>query len=665
MLIALAGNPNTGKSTLFNAITGSHQHIGNWPGVTVEKKEGEVVFEGKKIKIVDLPGTYSLSAYSLEELIARNFILEEKPDVIIQVVDSTNLERNLYLTMELMELYPRIVLALNMFDEARKKYNINTEKMQKLLGIPVVPTVAIKGEGVKDLLKTAIHGKFEPKGFRYPEDVERRIKVLEKALSDKCIENPRWCAIKLLENDPEVVGRIKREGLREIVHTAEHLRHEIEDIYGDDIESLFASFRYSFVHGLFHEVATPISSGGHTITDMIDHVVAHKIFGFPIFAVVMYLSFQFVFTVATPFQDAIDMLFNGKTLSNGNHIPGLVDIAYNYLSSFMPGWAASFLSAGILRGLGAVLTFTPIIMLLFLILSILEDSGYLARVAFLMDRIMRKMGIQGRGAISLMLGFGCNVPAIMSTRALKNERERKISIALNPFIPCGARIQVFAFLTSVFFQENQALVMWSLLMLSILVVFLLGYVYSRTIFKGDVEPFVMELPPYRVPTLRGIFIHMWEKSEGFLKKAGTIIIGAAGVIWLLAALPWGAEYGSSQTYMGMLATFLAPAGSIFGLTPQAIIALIFGFFAKEVVIEAFFVSYGSVAAMRAAMTPLQAYSMLLFLLFYTPCVATLGAVYSETKSWKFTLFVVIEGLLVAMVSSATFYLIGTMLGVGG
>ncbi len=664
MLIALAGNPNTGKSSLFNAITGAHQHIGNWPGVTVEKKEGNIVLEGEKITVVDLPGTYSLTAYSLEEVITRNFILEEEPDVVIDVIDATNLERNLYLLTELMELTDRIVIALNMFDEAKKKYKIDVKKMQDLLGLPVIPTVAIKGVGVKKLLEACLHANFNPKKFTYPADVEERIEKLVKMMKDVKIKNKRWHAIKLIENDSEVRKKFASMELKNILHQAEHSRHEIEDIYGDDIETLMASFRYSFAHGLFHEVAIPLNVGGVTITDMIDHVVAHKIFGLPIFLAIMYLSFEFVFVVAAPFQDAIDLIFNGKTLASGGHINGLIDISYNWMLSFMPDWAAHFINYGMFRGLAAVLTFTPIIMFLFLILSILEDSGYLARVAFLMDKLMRKIGMEGRGIISLMLGFGCNVPAVMSTRALKNERERKLSIALNPLIPCGARIQVFAFITAIFFKEHQALVMWSLLLLSMVVVAILGYIYSKTLFKGKAEPFVMELPPYRVPSLKGIFIHMWEKSEGFLRKAGTIIVGAAGIIWLLAALPWGVKFGGEHSYIGQIAHFLAPIGAPFGITPESIIALFFGFFAKEVVIDVFYVLYGTKDAMLAAMTPLQAYSLLLFILFYTPCVATLATIYNETKSVKFVLFVILEGFALALLFSFLAYSIGTFAGVG-
>jgi len=663
MLIALAGNPNTGKSTLFNEITGAHQHIGNWPGVTVEKKEGFVEYEGKRILVVDLPGTYSLTAYSLEELIARNFILEEKPDVVIDVIDSANLERNLYLLTELMELTDRIVVALNMFDEAKKKYRIDVKKMEKILGIPVIPTIAIRGEGVKELLHATLHGKFSMKKPEYPEDVEKRIKVLEERLKEIMEEHVRWHAIKLIEGDVEVIRKLQRMNAKSIIHLAEHLRHEIEDIYGEDIETVMASFRYSFSHGLFHEVAEPINVGGVTITDMIDHVVAHKIFGIPIFLVIMYLSFNFVFEVAVPFQDAIDLIFNGKNLSGGGKILGLVDISYGWMATFMPSWLSSFINYGMLRGLGAVLTFTPIIMLLFIILSFLEDSGYLARIAFLMDRIMRKIGMEGRGIISLMLGLGCNVPAIMSTRALRNEKERKLTMALNPLVPCGARIQVFAFLTSMFFSKNQALVLWSLLILSFVVIAILGYIYSRTIFRGEVEPFVMELPPYRLPTLKGVLIHMWEKSEGFLKKAGTIIIGAAGIIWLLAALPWGVEYGSEASYIGQFAQIIGPFGRLFGLTPQAIIALFFGFFAKEVVIDSFTVLFESKAALMASMTPLQAYSFLLFLLFYTPCVATVATIYQETKSLKFVIFVIFEGFFLAFLFSFLVYNIGVLLGV--
>ncbi len=663
MLVALAGNPNTGKSTVFNALTGLKQHVGNWPGVTVEKKEGWMEYNGKRIKVVDLPGTYSLTSYSVEEKVARNFIIEEKPDVIVHVVDASNLERNLYLLAELLDLHPRIVVALNMFDEARRKYEIDVEKMRNLLGLPVVPMVAIKGEGIEELKREIVHGKFNPRGVEYPEDIEKRIKALEEKIREMGLEPARWLAIKTLENDAEVIKKLSDIGARNILHDAEHLRHEIEDIYGDDIESVFASVRYSFAHGLFHEVAAPINVGGANITDMIDHVVTHRYFGIPIFIAIMYLAFQFVFLVAAPFQDAIDFMFNGKDVAGG-HIDGLIDISYAWMSSFMPDWLASLINHGMLRGLGAVLTFMPVIMLLFLILSFLEDSGYLARVAFLMDSVMKKMGLEGRGVIPLMLGFGCNVPAVMATRTLKDENERRLSIALNPFIPCGARIQVFAFLSYIFFPENAALVLWSLLMLSILVVFILGYVYSKTLFRGESQPFVLELPPYRMPTMKGVSVHMWEKSEGFVRKAGTIIVGAAAIIWALAALPWGVEYGGEESYIGMLASLLAPVGYALGITPEAIISLFFGFFAKEVVIDVLYVLYGSKDAILAAMTPLQAYSFMLFMLFYTPCVATLATIYNETKSLKFTLFVVVEGFIVASIFAFAAYHIGTLLGVG-
>ena len=663
MIVAMVGNPNTGKSTLFNELTGAHQHVGNWPGVTVEKKVGETVIEGKKIEIVDLPGTYSLTAYSTEELITRNFIIDEKPDVIIHVVDASNMERNLYLLTELLELSPKIIIALNMFDEAKKKYRINLEKMRKVLGIPVIPTVAIKGKGIEELKQAILHGDFHAHRVDYKGDIEKRIKILKEKMEAVGLVPSRWYAIKLLENDVEVIEKVRDAGGKDILHTAQHMRHEIEDVYGDDIESVITSVRYSFSYGLFSEIAEQINVGGKTITEMIDYVVTHKIFGIPIFIAVMYLSFQFVFLVATPFQDAIDFIFNGKDLATG-HISGLVDISYAWMSSFMPTWAASLINYGMLRGLGAVLTFTPVIMLLFLILSFLEDSGYLARVAFIMDNIMKRMGLEGRGIIPLMLGFGCNVPAIMATRTLKGENERKLSIALNPLIPCGARIQVFAFLSYIFFYNNAALVMWSLFMLSIVVVFLLGFVYRRTIFKGEREPFVLELPPYRLPTLKGIGIHMWEKSEGFLRKAGTIIVGAAAIIWAFAALPWGVKYGSASSYIGILASFLAPVGTYFGFTPEAIIALFFGFFAKEVVIDVLYVVYGSRTAIALAMTPLQAYSFMLFILFYTPCVATLAMIRGETRSNKFLLFVIAEGFILAFLFSFVVYNIGLVLGVG-
>ncbi len=663
MLVALAGNPNTGKSTIFNALTGMKQHVGNWPGVTVEKKEGYFEYEGKKIKVVDLPGTYSLSAYSLEELVARNFIIEEKPDVIVDVIDSSNLERNLFLLTELLELHRNIVVAMNMFDEAKKKYDIDVDKMEKLLGLPVVPTVGIREEGIENIKKAIVNGKFRPRRVEYPEDVEKRIAKVEEGVKKLGLEPSRWFAIRLIENDADVVKTVADMGGKKLLHDVEHIRHEIEDIYGDDAESVITSFRYSFAHGLFHEVAEPINVGGVTITDMIDHVVTHRIFGLPIFAAIMYLAFQFVFLVAAPFQDAIDLLFNGKDTAGG-HISGLVDLSYRWMLNFMPPWLSSFINHGMLRGLGAVLTFTPVIMLLFLILSFLEDSGYLARVAFLMDSIMKRMGLEGKGVIPLMLGFGCNVPAAMATRTLKNQNERKLSLALNPLIPCGARIQVFAFLSSIFFPNDSALVLWSLLILSMLVVFLLGFLYSKTIFRGKTEPFVLELPPYRMPTLKGISIHMWEKSEGFLKKAGTIIVGAAAIIWIFAALPWGVEYGSPESYIGMFANFIAPAGTLFGLTPQAIIALFFGFFAKEVVIDVLYVLFGSKGAILAAMRPAQAYSFMLFMLFYTPCVATLATIYGETRSKKFVLFVIVEGFVLAALSSAIFYFVASALGVG-
>ncbi|MBN2065747.1 MAG: ferrous iron transport protein B [Candidatus Thermoplasmatota archaeon] len=659
--IALAGNPNVGKTTLFNAITGSHQHVGNWPGVTVEKKVGKKTFKGFEIEVVDLPGTYSLTAYSTDEVVARNYIIDEKPDVVVHIVDATNLERNLYLTTQLLEFGTRVVIALNMVDIAEGRGDVfNIKRMEEFLETPVVKTVGSTGQGIEELLTTVIKeaqkGPHHEHEIGYGKDIEKNISILEDILrSDTSIAQKfplRWLSVKLLEGDSHVLEKIKGSSVEQSV------KKILDTVNKEEYEAAMADKRYEAINSILPQVCT-MCVPKMTVSDMIDRVFTNKYFGIPIFLAMLWGAFELTFTFATPFMDIIDT--------------GFAWLAGAVAENVQPDWLASLLGDGIIGGVGFVLVFIPNIFILFLLLSFLEDSGYMARAAFIMDRLMYKIGLTGKSFIPMLMGFGCNVPAIMATRTIEDKKDRLITILVNPFISCGARLPVFVLLAGAFFGRQAGSVIFGLYVLGIVVAIFSAKLFRSTLFKGKPSPFVMELPPYRLPTIKTGVIHMWERGSMYLKKAGTVILLGALIIWVLASLPWGVEYGSEASYAGQLGHILEPFVAPLGFDWRIAVALLFGFVAKEIVVGALGVLYGagededaltSSLQSDANFTALTSLGVMVFTLIYMPCLATVGVIKKETGSWKWTLFAIVYGIALAYILVLILYNVGRFIGFG-
>ncbi|PMQ02002.1 MAG: ferrous iron transport protein B [Dictyoglomus sp. NZ13-RE01] len=660
--VALVGNPNSGKSTIFNALTHGHAHVGNWPGVTVEKKEGKLRYKDYEFIVVDLPGTYSLTPYSIDERIARNYILKEKPDVVVCIADSTNLERNLYLLISLLETGANVVLDLNMADLLKEKgIEIDKDILEKTLGIPVVFTVGTKEEGIPELKEAIIEAKergFSQFKIDYGKDIEEVLSRLEAKISLTNLPyTPRFLAIKLLEEDMEIIEELRKMGYGSLV---EEILHEVVDLekkLGYDLKTKIIERRYSFLKELVKACTKQIASKEEklTLSDKIDRIVLNRFLGIPIFALIMWITFQLTFTVGGFFAGYIETFFEW-----------LQSLSSTYLQSIgAPTWLSSLLSDGVINGVGSVLVFLPNIMVMFLFLSFLEDVGYMARAAFVMDKIMYAIGLPGRSFIPMILGFGCNVPAIMSTRTIPSERDRLLTILINPFMSCTARLPVYIMFTSIFFKSNQGLVVFSLYLLGILVAVFSAKLFKSTIpsLKGPVSPLVMELPPYRLPTLKGVLIHMWERSSQFLKKAGTIIFAGVVVLWFLASFPFGAEYGSASTLAGKIGKFIAPIFKPAGFPYwQVGVALLFGIIAKEVVVGTFGTLFGGEENFDKVLpqyfTPLSAYAFMVMSLLYIPCIASIGVIYKETGSFKWTAFATIYSLLIGWLLSVLVFQIG-------
>ena len=527
--IALAGNPNAGKTTIYNALTGARQHIGNYPGVTVEKKESVITYNGKTLKVIDLPGTYSLTAYSVEEVVARNVIINKKPDVVVDIIDSSNLERNLYLAVQLMELRIPLVFVFNMKDMAQEMgIKIDVDKLSKLLGVPIIETVGSKGDGVKNILDEAVKVATE-KNINYPvitydAIIEKYLVSIESLIKQHTtgIENynTRWLAVKLLEGDKDVKSIVPSPIVDEEVKRAEH---DVEQILGDVPETAIASARYGFISGACQECVTTTVEARHNMSDAIDSVLVNRVLGIPIFLGLMYLVFQLTFTLGDPFMGWIEQFFSflGDKAS--------VAISHDLLRSLVVD--------GIIGGVGGVIVFLPNIIFLFIAIAVLEASGYMARVAFIMDKIMHKIGLHGKSFIPFLIGFGCSVPAIMATRTLDNQRDRIITMLVTPFMSCGARLPIYLLIIPAFFDKNQALVLWVIYLIGIIMAIIIAKILGMTVLKGESAPFVMELPPYRIPTIKGVLTQMWERSWLYLKKAGTIILFISIVMWALTVFP--------------------------------------------------------------------------------------------------------------------------------
>jgi len=661
MVICLGGNPNSGKTTVFNSLTGARQKVGNWPGVTVERKEGEFTVQGKRIKVVDLPGTYSLTAYSIDERIARDFLIKEHPDVTVVIVDATNLERNLYLAVELLELGANVVIDLNMMDIVRhKRWQIDIDKLSQILCASIVPTVASKGEGMerlKSVVLSAATKEATPLKIDYGADVERTLNELVDFINQQknggLNVSSRWLAIKLLENDAQIKNWLQTlpKGT-EIIKRANHLAQTLQDRLGEDIESYLIERRYGFISGLVKECVKKPSGIEEklTISDKIDKIVLNRWLGIPIFLLFMWVTFKLVFDMGGPFADYIDTGF-GWLGEATKHILG-------------ENWFSSLLSDGIIAGIGSVLVFLPNIMILFLAIGFLEDCGYMARAAFVMDRFMHALGLHGKSFIPMILGFGCNIPGIMATRTLESRKDRILTILINPFMSCSARLPIYILFAGTFFPTHAGTVIFFMYALGIVVAIFTGLLFKRIFFKGEVAPLIMELPPYRMPTLKTVLIHMWERSSVFLKKAGTIIAAGVVLVWFLSSMPPGVEYASRESWIGSLGALFAPLFKPggFGFW-QAAVALIFGILAKEVVVGTLGTLYGVEEESLTKVLPkyftnLSALSFMVMSLLYIPCIAAIGVIKAETNSWRWTGLAVGWSLFVGWIIATLFYQLG-------
>ncbi|MBP1924930.1 ferrous iron transport protein B [Sedimentibacter acidaminivorans] len=635
--IALAGNPNSGKTTLFNELTGSSQYVGNWPGVTVEKKEGKL--KGyKDITIVDLPGIYSLSPYTLEEVITRDYLIKERPDVIINIVDGTNLERNLYLSSQLTELKIPMIIALNMMDIVKKiGTEINVEKLSNELNCPIAEISAINGLGVKALMNKAIEvakkNSYNLIQNKFSKPVQDAISEIENIYDNyDCTQNSEWLAIKIFERDAKVVKDINLpEGIKTEIDT---IIDKLEKKYDDDSESIITNERYEYIGKIIKECVVKKINSNTTVSNKVDSILTNKWTALPIFFAIMWVVYYISITT-------IGDMTIGYVELIVSFIQNSAESILNYLDASV--WTIDLVVNGIIGSIGAIFTFVPQLMILFFFLSLLEDSGYMSRVAFIMDRIFRKFGLSGKSFIPMLIGTGCSIPGLMASRTIENEKDRKMTIMLTPFIPCGAKLPVFAMFIALMFPDAS----WvgpSMYLIGISAVIFSGIILKRTrLFAGEPAPFIMELPNYKLPRLKGVSIHMWEKGKSFIKKAGTIIFVACTALWFLQSFSFSLEYlGAERIEESMLASLgeairwiFIPLG--FGETWAASVASVTGLIAKEVVV-ATFASVGSVIPIE--FTQVTAFAFMIFTLFAAPCFAAIGAIKTEMRSWKWTLIAI-------------------------
>lgn len=709
LVVAVAGNPNAGKSTLINAIAGSRLHVGNWPGVTVEKKEAQFEVEGRNIRLVDLPGCYSLSPYSQEEIITRDYLVTEKPDLIINVVDATNLERNLYLTMQLLELGIPMIMALNIFDEAEAKgYTINTRQMEETLGIRVIPTSAVKKTGLDQLLKAVVDSSpTAPRTLSYGEDIETALarlqEHLQRSYSNLLQQFPqRWLLLKLLEGDRLVFNAVNIPAGSLPPQLFEHLLRA----HGEDIEGLLADTRYALSAGLCREVLARPEKRNLELTEKIDRIVLNRFMGIPIFAFAMWLLFKLTFDLSSPFADWLDAMTNGPFK--------------RWISAIMaaigaPDWTVSLVNDGVIAGVGSVLVFVPVIFSMMFFITFLEGSGYMARAAFVMDRAMHAIGLHGKSFIPMLLGFGCNVPGIYATRTLENQKDKILTALLIPLMSCGARLPVYVLFAAVFFPDNAGTVIWTLYILGMLLAVLMGFIFKKTLFKGDAPMFIMELPPYRMPTFTSLMLHTWEKGKHFLIKAGTYIFAVSVLVWFMLNLPWGVEH-KRDSYLGKAGAAIAPVFQPVGFgTWEAASSLITGVIAKEIVVgtmgeiyapkkeeekketptlgedlREIAVSFGGAVqtavstllylpqpeepeeeqtglkeALKGQFTPLTSFAFMAFVLLYMPCVVVGAAMRAEFGTWKWVGVAFVYSTVLAWVVALIIYQGGRFLGLGG
>ncbi len=720
LTIALAGNPNSGKTTIFNNITGTRQKVGNWPGVTVAKKEGRIHKYGYDLKIIDLPGTYSLTPFSIEEIVARNYILDERPDVVVDIIDASNLERSLYLATQLRELDCKVLFALNMADLARTRgMKIDGDKLSQLLDVPVVFTVGNKNEGIEILLKQAVKlaetdaNTFKKRHVNYSKDIESAIIRLQQFIEEKTDGKPlyksRWTSIKLLEDDRIIKERILQSandfGL-EILQTTQALRKHLEQRFDDDPQIVMTDERYGFIAGIIKEIQTTSTKQRVDVSRNIDLVLTNRFLGFPIFLFFIWAMFQLTFTLGTYPMDWIDAGVGWVSVTLDGLLP---DSLFKAL-----------LLDGIIAGVGSVIVFLPNILILFFCIALFEDTGYMSRSAFLMDKIMHLIGLHGKSFIPMLMGFGCNVPAIMATRTLESEKDRILTILITPFMSCSAKLPVYIILAGAFFGIRAGTVIFAIYLLGIILSIITGRLFRSTLLRGADAPFVMELPPYRVPMLKSLLIHMWDRSKLFLKKMGKVILIGSIIIWALSAFPRNVSYSidydskinrvitsytaqldaadesikpqiekekdaelfavekarqaehAEKSFIGRIGKISAPLFAPLGIDWRGGVALLTGFVAKEIVVSTLGVlhavgvedtSEALASALHAAgMTPLSALSMMVFVLLYLPCLASIAAIRRETGSYKWMSFSIAYSTTVAWIMAFIVYQGGKLLG---
>lgn len=683
--IALIGNPNCGKTSLFNFVSGAHERVGNYSGVTVDAKEGHAEFNGYNFNIVDLPGTYSLSAYSPEELYVRKQIVEKTPDVIINVIDASNIERNLYLTTQLVDMNLKIVGALNMFDEFESRGDkLDYDKLGELFGMPFVPTVFKTGRGIDELFQTIINvyeGVSEP-GKNYVRHIHlNHGKYIEQAIDKVKKEiqkndqirykySTRFLAIKLLEKDSKIESQIKTlPNGNDIIKIRDKAAEQILEETREDSETAIMNAKYGIIHGAMQEAGSEEGKQTDTyqVTHAIDAVITNRYIGFPLFFIFLYLMFEITFTLG---QYPMDWIESG------------VNALSELMRSIMPeGPLKDMVVDGAIAGVGAVIVFLPQILILYFIISFMEDSGYMARAAFIMDKVMHKMGLHGKSFIPLIMGFGCNVPAVMATRTIESRRSRLITILVLPLMSCSARLPIYIMIIGTFFAvKYQSLVMISLYVTGVILAVIMSRIFSKWLIKGDDTPFVMELPPYRFPTGKAILRHTWEKGKQYLKKMGGIILVASLIVWALGYFPHNENLNNreqkEQSYIGLIGKTIEPVFKAQGFNWKLDVSLVAGIGAKEIVASTIGVLYSNDneassdaekyqilhEKMQAdGITPLIAFSYLLFVLIYFPCIATVAAIKSETGSWKWTIFSILYTTLLAWCVSALCYQVGNML----
>ena len=715
--VALVGNPNSGKTTLFNYASGLHEKVGNYGGVTIDAKEAGINYNGYSINIVDLPGTYSITEYTPEELFVRSHILNEKPDIVINVLDASNLERNLFLTTQLIDMNIKVIIALNMFDELTAKGTVlKYKELGQMTGIPIIPTIAVKGKGINEL-KQEIIDVFEDKDpfvrsihINYGSSIEKAIKGLQKLIEEDVeishYASSRYLALKLLENDRTTLNQLKHlKNYDQIVYKNQTEIQKLEKEYDEKSETIIADAKYGFIAGALKETMIENKEPGLNKKFQIDDIITHKYLGFPVFILFMWIMFQATFTIGS---------YPMKWINTGVAIIG------NIIGNVLPAGALhDLLINGIIAGVGGVIVFLPNILILFFFISLMEDTGYMARVSFIMDRLMHTIGLHGKSFIPLLMGFGCNVPAIMATRTLENRKDRMLTMLIAPFMSCSARLPVYVLLISAFFPKNQGLVLFSIYIIGIIIAVLVAIVLKKTVFSKKEVPFVMELPPYRIPTFRNTTVHMWHKAVQYIQKMGSVILVASILIWSLSYYPRHSKYlavydskiqkamantqlsdsvknaqvfqinlekeakRQENTYIGHLGHFIEPAIKPLGFDWKIGLSILSGLAAKEIVISTMGILYqvdvkteknaeGLINKLRnqdyqfginkghKVFTQLVAFTFMLFVLIYFPCVAVIAAIKKESN-WKWAVFTMVYTTAIAWLVSFATYQIGSLI----